>query len=153
MEVKHRCLFILGSQSSSYIYSARGDWILRDMKIEDYYGEAAAICYSKCILVWHVATELLHQTNENKARDDGYRDFSKTLSYLLIAQPSLMSTVAGIDKVRFTEAITEAKKFQEAKKLFQRTHLADSRDAKVACKAILDSYKADEQGNQNADVV
>ncbi|CAA7054931.1 unnamed protein product [Microthlaspi erraticum] len=158
-EVKHRCLFILGSESSSYIYSARGDWILRDMKIEDYYEKllpyVTEVNYDQSILVWHVATELLHQTNEDKARDDGYRDFSKTLSdymmYLLIAQPALMSTVAGIDKVRFTEAITEAKKFQEAKKLFQRTHVEDSRDAKVACKAILDSYKADEQGNQNAD--
>ncbi|VVB12479.1 unnamed protein product [Arabis nemorensis] len=153
-EVKRRCIYIPDSESSSYIYSARGDWILRKMKSETLLRYVTEVDYDQSILVWHVATELIHQTDENNPTELGYREVSKTLSdymmYLLIAQPAMMSTVAGIDKVRFREAIAEAKKFQEAKKLFQTTHVEDSRDAKKACEAILSSYTADGQRNKNA---
>ncbi|ESQ55468.1 hypothetical protein EUTSA_v10024439mg [Eutrema salsugineum] len=159
-EVKRRSVFVIGMESGSHIYSARGDWILRDMdteinneKLLPYVTE---VDYDQSILVWHIATELLHQTDENNARNVEYRESSKTLSdymmYLLIVQPSLMSTVAGIDKVRFRDAIAEARNLPEAKKLFQRRHIADSGDAKMACKAILDSYKVDGQRNENAKV-
>ncbi|XP_010449415.1 PREDICTED: uncharacterized protein LOC104731663 [Camelina sativa] len=156
-EVQNKCRFVLGSESSSYIYSARGGWILRDMKIDEYYENLLPyitdVDYDQSILVWHIATELLHQTDDNNARHDVYREVGKTLSdymmYLVIVKPSLMSTVSGIDKLRFKAAIAEIKRLQEAKKLFERTPVEGSRDAKTACNAILDYYKADGQGNEN----
>lgn len=155
-DVKGKCCFALGSESSSYIYLARGDWVIRDMQNWNYEKLLQYVTdleYDQSILVWHIATELLYQTDENIARVVEYREFSKTLSdymmYLLISQSSLMSTVAGIDKVRFREAIAEAKKFQEAKKLLQKTRLEDSKDAKKACEAILDFYKGDDKRNEN----
>ncbi|CAH8276087.1 unnamed protein product [Arabidopsis lyrata] len=157
-EVKRRSLLVVGSESDSYIYSARGDWILRDMRVGDIHEKllqyVTEVDYDQSILVWHVATELLHQTQvDNAARNVRCNEFSKTLSdymmYLLIVQPSMMSTVAGINKLRFREAIAEAKNFQEAKTLFQRTHVEDSRDAKKACKEIMDSYKKVERRYEN----
>ncbi|XP_019087813.1 PREDICTED: uncharacterized protein LOC104723148 [Camelina sativa] len=157
-EVQNKYRYLLGSESSSYIYSARGEWILRDMKIDEYYEKllpyVTDMDYDQSILLWHIATELLHQTNENNARYDEYKEVSKTLSdymmYLLIVQPTLMSTVAGIDKLKFKAAIAEVKKFKEAKKLFERTPVEGSREAKMACNAILDYYKADGERNENA---
>lgn len=158
-EVKHRSLLVVGSESASHIYSARGDWILRDMQIEDYYEKllpyVTEVEYDQGILVWHVATELLHQTEvDNAARNVRSKEYSKTISdymmYLLVAQSSLMSTVAGIDKIKFKDAIAEAKNSKEAKKLFQKMHVEGSRDAKKACAAIVDSFTEFELGNGNA---
>jgi hypothetical protein len=61
-----------------------------------------------------------------------------------------MSTVAGIDKIKFKDAIAEAKNSKEAKKLFQKMHVEGSRDAKKACAAIVDSFTEFELGNGNA---
>ncbi|VVB12486.1 unnamed protein product [Arabis nemorensis] len=155
-EVKHKSNLVIRLENASHIYSARGDWILLDMEIEGYYETllpyVTEVDYDQSILVWHIATELLHQTEEAET-NVRYKELSKTLSdymmYLLIAQPSLMSTVAGIDKVRFRDAIAEAKNLQEVKKLFQRTHVEESREA---CEEILASYKEVEQRNENAKV-
>ncbi|KFK28578.1 hypothetical protein AALP_AA7G015200 [Arabis alpina] len=169
-EVKRRSAFVVGMEGASHIYSARGEWILRDMKVEitneKLLAHVTEVDYDQSLLVWHIATELLHQTEEDTAeRHVRYKEFSKTLSeymmYLLIVQPSLMSTVAGIDKIKFREAIAEAKRLQKAVKqsqvshvthryLYQRKYVEDSRDAKMACQKILDSYKEVEQRNKNA---
>ncbi|KAF8088209.1 hypothetical protein N665_0549s0019 [Sinapis alba] len=122
-DVKHKSLLVVGSENASPIYSSRGDWTLGDMNIEFDHEKllrfVTEVDYDQSILVWHIATEMLYQTDA--ACSDRCRELSKTLSdymmYLLIVQPSLMSTVAGIDKVRFRDAIAEAKNLQEAKKL------------------------------------
>ncbi|KAG2244388.1 hypothetical protein Bca52824_093761 [Brassica carinata] len=151
-DVKHKSLLVVVSENASPIYSSRGDWTLGDMNLENLLRYVTEVDYDQSILVWHIATEMLYQTDA--ACSDRCRELSKTLSdymmYLLIVQPSLMSTVAGIDKVRFRDAIAEAKNLQEAKRLFQRTHVADSRDAKVACEAILASYESAEERYENA---
>ncbi|CAH2078565.1 unnamed protein product [Thlaspi arvense] len=159
-DVKHRSLFVVGMESATPIYSARGDWILGDMEVEidqeKLLPYVTEVDYDQSILVWHIATDLLHQTEAVSSADTNVRckELSKTLSdymmYLLVVQPSLMSTVAGIDKVRFRDAIAEARNLQEAKKLFQWTHVADSRDTKMACEAIVASYKSAEQRNESA---
>ncbi|KAG7532585.1 hypothetical protein ISN45_Aa08g002590 [Arabidopsis thaliana x Arabidopsis arenosa] len=68
------------------------------------------------------------------------REFSKILSdymmYLLIVQPTLMSAVSGIIKIRFRDTCEEAKDF------FRRRHIDKSRYeknnlVKEACRAIL----------------
>ena len=108
--------------------------------------------YYQSILAWHITTELLDQAEaENTERNIRSKEHSKTISdymiYLLVAQRSLMSTVAGIDKIKFKDAIAEDKNSQEAKKLYQRRHVEGSRDAKKACAAIVPEF---EQGNGNA---
>ncbi|CAA7014046.1 unnamed protein product [Microthlaspi erraticum] len=102
--------------------------------------------YDQSILIWHVATELLYQTEAVISEKNlCNREFSKILSdymmYLLIVQPALMSTVAGIDKIRFMEAIAEAKNFPEAKKFWQKKRLENSRNPKLACKEIISSLE------------
>ncbi|GLT61475.1 hypothetical protein SLA2020_341780 [Shorea laevis] len=63
-----------------------------------------------------------------------YREFSKMLSdymiYLLIMQPTMMSAVAGIGKIRFRDTCAEAKRF------FTRRRLG-ARDQEKACDQIL----------------
>ncbi|GLT61474.1 hypothetical protein SLA2020_341770 [Shorea laevis] len=63
-----------------------------------------------------------------------YREFSKMLSdymiYLLIMQPTMMSVVAGIGKIRFRDTCAEAKRF------FTRRRLG-AKDQGKACDQIL----------------
>ncbi|GLU05302.1 hypothetical protein SLE2022_224090 [Rubroshorea leprosula] len=63
-----------------------------------------------------------------------YREFSKMLSdymiYLLIMQPTMMSAVAGIGKIRFRDTCAEARRF------FTRRRLG-AKDQEKACDQIL----------------
>ncbi|KAH0850952.1 hypothetical protein HID58_090298, partial [Brassica napus] len=92
------------SESAMRVSSARGDWSLRDIQ--------------------EPATEESHSD----------REFSKILSdymmYLMMMQPTLMSAVVGIGKIRFRDTCEEAKRF------FDRRHI-EYGDIKKASEAIL----------------
>ncbi|CAH2046305.1 unnamed protein product [Thlaspi arvense] len=152
-EVKLRCEIADRTESANRIYWARGEWALRRIMIEKAKNSAkninllhsvTQVDYDQSILMWHIATELLYQKEEVTRKNQSHREFSKILSdylmYLLVVQPDLMSTVAGIDKVRFMEAIEDAKKFTDGKKLWQRRDLDKSRNAKLACNEILSHF-------------
>ncbi|VVB08062.1 unnamed protein product [Arabis nemorensis] len=147
-EVKKKSRFADGSESAKRVSSARGDWTLRDIpsgddkianmrdKLLRYVME---MDYDQSLLVWHVATELLYQTEADTNDNHSYREFSKILSdymiYLLMMQPTLMSAVVGIGKIRFRDTCEEAKRF------FQRRHITETdekiEDAEKASMAIL----------------
>ncbi|CAF1919349.1 unnamed protein product [Brassica napus] len=103
-EVLKKSRFADDSESAMRVSSARGDWSLRDIQ--------------------EPATEESHSD----------REFSKILSdymmYLMMMQPTLMSAVVGIGKIRFRDTCEEAKRF------FKRRHI-ESRDIKKASEAIL----------------
>ncbi|KAL5783652.1 hypothetical protein ACOSP7_008681 [Xanthoceras sorbifolium] len=115
-------------EAAKKISSARGDWILRDKSYRDklmpYVTEVA---YDESLLLWHIATELLYYSADDKVTSENYndREFSKVLSdymlYLLVMQPSMMSAVAGIGKIRFRD-----------------TKSLKPNQEKEACKKILD---------------
>ncbi|KAL5786578.1 hypothetical protein ACOSQ2_008970 [Xanthoceras sorbifolium] len=125
-------------EAAKKISSARGDWILRDKSYRDklmpYVTEVA---YDESLLLWHIATELLYYSADDKVTSENYndREFSKVISdymlYLLVMQPSMMSAVAGIGKIRFRDTCAEANRF------FKRKSLKPNQE-KEACKKILD---------------
>ncbi|KFK31559.1 hypothetical protein AALP_AA6G127600 [Arabis alpina] len=147
-EVRNKSRFADDSESAMRVSSARGDWTLRDIPGDD--GKidkmrekllryVMEMDYDQSLLVWHIATELLFQTEVITKENHGYREFSKILSdymiYLLMMQTTLMSAVVGIGKIRFRDTCEEAKRF------FQRRHITESeeevKDAKKASIAIL----------------
>ncbi|EXB62123.1 hypothetical protein L484_003352 [Morus notabilis] len=97
----------------------KGDWILRYVKvpfselINNYITE---VDYDGSLLLWHIATELCY--NVDKLCDqtnNRLRETSKTLSEYMLnlirVQPTLMSSVAGIAKMRFGDTLAEAHRF------------------------------------------
>lgn len=130
------------------------DWDPDGVRIKELLSYVTDVAYDESILLWHIATELLyfedkkdeHRTSSttsddntidestNEALQKEYNDleFSKLLSdymmYLLIMQPTMMSAVAGIGKIRFRDTLAEAKRF------FKRKVPSDE---KKACEQIL----------------
>ncbi|KAG7605020.1 hypothetical protein ISN45_At05g040490 [Arabidopsis thaliana x Arabidopsis arenosa] len=148
-EVRRRSKAADRAENASDIYSTRGEWVLHDtfnealrVKLLRYVTQAD---YDQSILMWHIATELLYQTEEATEKNQCNREFSKILSdymmYLLFVQPALMSTVAGIDKTSFMEAIAEVKKSGEAKMFLKRKNRED-KDLEKVCDEILSSLGA-----------
>ncbi|PRQ48506.1 hypothetical protein RchiOBHm_Chr2g0111471 [Rosa chinensis] len=142
----------------SRIYLA-GEWILK----EYYY-----VTYDRSILLWHIATELRYHDekpqnsnagdhkNSNAGGDDGdHREFSKTLSdymlYLLVMQPDLMSSVAGIGQKRFSDTFAEAKQF------FEKRALGSDETLENACRKLLEVNTeikpVDVKGNRSKSVL
>ncbi|CAH8389431.1 unnamed protein product [Eruca vesicaria subsp. sativa] len=118
-EVKNKSHFAGDSESAMRVSSARGDWTLQNVQGEE--GEKTrekllryvkAMDFDQSLLVWHIATELLYQTEQVTEDNHSYREFSKTLSdymvYLIMMQPILMSAVLGIGKIRFRDTCAEA---------------------------------------------
>ncbi|KAM5577081.1 hypothetical protein ABKV19_007762 [Rosa sericea] len=131
------------------------------------------VTYDRRILLWHIATELRYydektqksKTGDDKnsnADDDGggdddgaHREFSKTLSdymlYLLVMQPDLMSSVAGIGQKRFSDTFAEAKQF------FEKRALGSDASQKDACGKLLEVNTeikpVDVKGNRSKSVL
>lgn len=142
-EVLKKSRFADDSESAMRVSSARGDWSLRDIQGEDRETEkkrekllryVMEMDYDQSLLVWHIATELLYQSEQATEESHSDREFSKILSdymmYLMMMQPTLMSAVVGIGKIRFRDTCEEAKRF------FDRRHI-EYRNIKKASEAIL----------------
>lgn len=149
-ELKNKSKYGDSPENAKRISLAQGEWALRENLPEDADREklvryVTKFDYDQILLMWHIATELCYQQHEEETIPEGYdekrehysnREFSKIISdymmYLLILQPSLMSEVAGIGKIRFRDTLAEADKF------FQRRHIEDKRSVKIATLNILD---------------
>ncbi|KAK2640469.1 hypothetical protein Ddye_028264 [Dipteronia dyeriana] len=126
-------------KAAKKISSAIDDRILRNKLSHD----ITEVAYDESLLLWHIATELLYHHEDDQQHisgdDSNYREFSKVLSdymlYLLVFQPSMMSAVAGIGKIRFRDTCAEANR------LFKRKGLRGNQE-KEACTKILkvDTY-------------
>ncbi|KAE8693197.1 Detected protein of unknown function [Hibiscus syriacus] len=119
------------------ISSARGDWALTDSD-HDYNNllkYVTDVPYDESILLWHIATDLCYHTEKEPIGVRVTRlQLSKTLLdymlYLLVFQPTMMSAVAGIVKIRFRDTCEEAKRF------FKSRSLGPNKD-KEACEQIM----------------
>ncbi|XP_024011052.1 uncharacterized protein LOC18015968 [Eutrema salsugineum] len=144
-ELKHKSDFAETPEIAKKVSSARGEWALRDTKVvevERLMRYVENVDYDQSLLLWHIATELCFQEEEEKKKvmnrsgescDD--REFSKIVSdymmYLLIMQPKLMSEVAGIGTIRFRDTLAEAERF------FKGRHSKNRRDMRGASKTVL----------------
>ncbi|OAO93396.1 hypothetical protein AXX17_AT5G43800 [Arabidopsis thaliana] len=146
-ELKYKSKFGDSPENAKSISLARGQWSLRDnlpvkADREKLVRYVTMVDYDQSLLMWHIATELCYQQEEyapegyDEKDHYSYREYSKIISdymmYLLILQPSLMSEVAGLGKIRFRDTLAEADKF------FQRRHIGNKRSVKIATENILD---------------
>ncbi|CAF2109063.1 hypothetical protein Bca4012_094176 [Brassica carinata] len=116
-QVRHKSKFADTEENTKTICSARGEWTLRENRCSRrliHYVEN--VDYDETLLLWHIATEICYQEEEEEEPDE-HREFSKTLSdymmYLMILQPQLMSEVAGLGMLRFKDAMVEAEELLE----------------------------------------
>ncbi|KAI4345905.1 hypothetical protein L6164_012991 [Bauhinia variegata] len=76
------------------------------------YVNSNKVTFDESLMLWHIATHLCYE-EDNKDCDE--RHFSKLISdymlYLLIMQPTMMSSIAGIGQMRFQDTCAEAIKF------------------------------------------
>ena len=84
------------------------------------------VSFNKSLLLWHVAIELLYNTDGVGSVSCQDRKFSKIFSdymlYLLIMQPSMMQAVASIGKIRFRDTCDETRRFFKSKDLRSNEH-------------------------------
>ncbi|KAJ4839341.1 hypothetical protein Tsubulata_048482 [Turnera subulata] len=117
--------------TANKIYAARGNFILQEMEWDAYRDNLTPyitdVGYDVSLLIWHIATELLFNTNPNKpdlvdiesslssvsTRKKYCKIMSDYMLYLLIMQPTMMAASAGISKFRFLDTCKEAKRFFE----------------------------------------
>ncbi|KAK2639163.1 hypothetical protein Ddye_026958 [Dipteronia dyeriana] len=129
-------------ENARKISAARGNWILER---KDYRHKllpyVTGVTFDESLLLWHIATELLYQTEEEATHEEGninnynyHRQFSKILSdymlYLLVVQTTMISVEAGIGKIRFRDTCAEAKRLFRSKKL-------GANEEEEACEQIL----------------
>lgn len=146
-ELKKKSEYEIDTVTARRISLTRGDWIF-EADSESVHNEnfksvrndlkpyIAENAFDKSLLLWHIATELLYNTDEGADKEvDNDREFSRLLSdymlYLLITQSGLMSAVAGIGKIRFRDTCAEAKRF------FKSKNVTSDKNIKDACDEIL----------------
>ncbi|OMO59584.1 hypothetical protein CCACVL1_24742 [Corchorus capsularis] len=158
-ELQTKAEFADDPEAAERISEARGEWVLTDgdSKIDrsSLLQYVTEVQYDESILLWHIATDLCYHTNgeDDQVLDEdsfNYREFSKLLSdymlYLLIMQPTMMSAVAGIGKIRFRDTCAEAERFfdrpdfhplKKKNEETGKTKIEESSIESEACAAIL----------------
>ncbi|XXG83229.1 hypothetical protein AAC387_Pa10g1030 [Persea americana] len=115
----------------NYRKKAASDFIVENYPPE--FGYMGKVDFEDALLMWHMATDLCYFTDENTGEEDDkaqkdhkvdapvpvkasmHRIFCKILSdylvYLLVMQPSMMPSSAGIGRIRYRDTCAEAKSY------------------------------------------
>ncbi|KAF7849054.1 hypothetical protein BT93_L1293 [Corymbia citriodora subsp. variegata] len=148
-ELQDKVSFADDDEMARKICEARGEWVLQDSMGEEEYSlfmqYVEEVEYDHSLLLWHIATEILYNTDENPSHDDwNNRIFSKILSdymlYLLVKQPKMMSAVAGISQIRYRDTCAEATKFFSRRGIDKKKRKGEEKKEKLkdACNKILE---------------
>lgn len=131
------------SESIKEKCAARGKWALGQRK------EGRPDCkallpfvqdvdYGESLLLWHIATELRYNIDINPSTDGPWQNsriLSDYMLHLMIKQPNMMSTVAGIGEIRFRDTCAEMDKFiSDISEGSQEKKITK----KIACQRLLD---------------
>ncbi|OMO87851.1 hypothetical protein CCACVL1_08726 [Corchorus capsularis] len=146
-ELKNKADYADDPEAAKRISTARGEWVLTDSdtKIDrsSLLQYVSDVQYDESLLLWHIATDLCFYGDKPAAAGDksDHREFSKLLSdymlYLLIMQPTLMSAVGGIGKIRFRDTCAEAERFFKRRDLLLSNMKNREKRETKACEAIL----------------
>ncbi|KAI8024739.1 hypothetical protein LOK49_LG02G02469 [Camellia lanceoleosa] len=108
-------------ETAKKICLAKGDWVLENEGFTTLLPYSTQTVYDESILLWHVATELCYNTDVGNEENQKFRVIAKVLSdymlYLLIMEPTIMSAVAGIGEIRFSDTCAQAKEFFKGRKV------------------------------------
>lgn len=148
-ELEEKASFADDAETARKICEARGEWVLQDSMWENDYSHlmqyVEEVEYDRSLLLWHIATEICYNDDENPRSDDqDDRIFSKILSdymlYLLVKQPKMMSAVAGIGQIRYRDTCAEAMKFFSRRGIDKKKRKGEEKKAllKDACIKILE---------------
>ncbi|KAH7855231.1 hypothetical protein Vadar_022688 [Vaccinium darrowii] len=132
-ELKMKSDLAADLQKAKEIFSARGDWILKHEGHINLLDWISKVEFDESLIVWHIATELCYYTNHSEdektlgnSNDDDTKlncELAKVLSdymlYLLIMHSPMLSSLAGIGKMRFRDTCAEAKKFFRGRKILK----------------------------------
>ncbi|XP_027340999.1 uncharacterized protein LOC113854283 [Abrus precatorius] len=132
-ELKRKSEDVDDVETIQRICSSRGEWVIQEGELlrDDIdklmpHVDRNIVTFDECLILWHIATDLLFYEveedvekgnhNVHKSDQDGeLKDLSKILSdymlYLLIMQPTMMSSVRGIGQIRFQDTCVEATNF------------------------------------------
>jgi hypothetical protein len=146
-ELKKKSYFLEDPESdlTKRIYSARGEWVLKNADLESsklmHY--IVDVKFDQSLILWHIATELCYQKEKEEIHGDSTyenRQFCKEMSdymlYLLVMEPTTMSAEARISEVRLRDTCAEAKDFFKRK--LPDSGQEQSREHKEACEKILE---------------
>ncbi|KAF9587744.1 hypothetical protein IFM89_004721 [Coptis chinensis] len=123
-ELKRKSKSANDSKSIKMLCSCRGSWVLEDRGYQNQLGWSVDSEFDESLLLWHIATDICYNyksevngegaNHANTAQPD-YRKMSRHISdymlYLLVVQPSMMSSMAGIGLIRYRDTCAEAKIF------------------------------------------
>ncbi|THG07100.1 uncharacterized protein LOC114286468 [Camellia sinensis] len=146
-------------ETAKEISVARGDWVLQIERCTELLPWINEVNFDASLLLWHIATDLCFHTRrastaantkDSNADDRDVCLLSKLLSdymlYILIMQPTMMSSVAGIGKIRFRDTCADAKRFfcrrktgkAEMEKKFSLNNIFAVEKYFCSCKSCMD---------------
>ncbi|XP_058073145.1 uncharacterized protein LOC131221863 [Magnolia sinica] len=134
-ELKKKTEIMKEPKAARSLCSCRGSWALEQKGYFSQFGNNVEVEFDESLLRWHIATTLCYYTvndisknslidKDSKVEESNesvptlaavHRQLSMFISdymmYLLIMQPSMMSSSAVIGKIRFRDTCAEAKNF------------------------------------------
>ncbi|XP_017239380.1 uncharacterized protein LOC108212162 [Daucus carota subsp. sativus] len=133
------------------IYSSRGEWVLDELEdgCQAFLPYVAKYDYEDILLLWHIATEVCYNDNQDKVTNQEQRRTAKDLSdymlYLMVMKPDMMYGVSSNGEIKFRETCTEVSKFFDTElpelknRQFSYTYRGEREEAlqKIACQRIL----------------
>ncbi|KMT16920.1 hypothetical protein BVRB_2g043920 [Beta vulgaris subsp. vulgaris] len=122
-ELKNKAELATDIEVAKEVCSSRGSLVLED----DYFLASDCISpwtvdvdYDESLLIWHLATDICYWTSTEDTTSE-HRNISKALSdymsYLLLRQQTLVSSVVGMADTRFEDTRADAKKFMNNKSI------------------------------------
>ncbi|KAI4340222.1 hypothetical protein MLD38_025082 [Melastoma candidum] len=114
-QIQERALIVVNEDKSREAYDSKGELVLQERNCDQLMHYVKDFEYDKTFLTWHAATEMCFAIDKDE--NDSNREFSRLLSeyvmYVFMQRPKMMSTIAGMGYLRYTDTCIEVKEFVE----------------------------------------